>query len=242
MSRALGILFFTLSSSAIALLRITRCYYNQSHGRDHTIAASSTNNPSTSTDSKVITPTGTVPESSINKDDACDACDKADVANDMIGSVKHYDRHVLIYTTDAEWEAKIEDGKDHFPFSLIKYIDDYSKVNSDSITIKVTAMHDASYDKGIDASSRHRFLIYPDNVILDVKEADVAQLATVLHRPSLLDSSGLDWKHLLPDCGLQIPSFKRLILVCTHAARDKRCGRAGPQGTHTVVAVCMCCS
>ena len=210
------------------------------------VDSSSTITPDTGTDSTTSLKTAIVTvESSINKDDGCNDCATGDtpvVVNDMIGSVSHYDRHVMIYTTESQWEAKIEDRKDHFPFSLIKYIDDYSKVNSDSITIKVTAMHDASYDKGIDASSRHRFLIYPDNVILDVKEADVAQLATVLHRPSLLDSSGLDWKHLLPDCGLQIPSFKRLILVCIHAARDKRCGRAGPQGTHTVVAVCMCCS
>jgi hypothetical protein len=236
MSRALGVLFFTLSSNAIALLRITRCYYSQSLSRDKTIAAISTNNPSTGKDSKVnnVTPVVTVSES-INKDNACDACDQPDVVNDMIGSVKHYDRHVMIYTTDAQWEAKLEDRQDHFPFSLMKYIDEYRKENSDSITIKVTAMHDASYDKEIDAS-RHRFLIYPDNVILDVKESDVAQLATVLHRPSLLDSSGQDWKHLLPDCRLQIPSFNRLILVCIHAARDKRCGRAGPQGIRS----CRC--
>ena len=213
---------------------------SSSCGSDKKVAdSSSAVAPGTGTDSSAILKTATVTVSeSIYIDDGCNSCSTGDtpvVVNDMIGSVNHYDRHVMIYTTEAQWEAKLEDRQDHFPFSLMKYIDEYRKENSDSITIKVTAMHDASYDKEIDAS-RHRFLIYPDNVILDVKESDVAQLATVLHRPSLLDSSGQDWKHLLPDCRLQIPSFNRLILVCIHAARDKRCGRAGPQGIRS----CRC--
>lgn len=40
-----------------------------------------------------------------------------------------------------------------------------------------------------------------------------------------------DYKLLLDinSCSVTSPSWKRLILVCVHQARDKRCGRAGPQ-------------
>jgi hypothetical protein len=39
---------------------------------------------------------------------------------------------------------------------------------------------------------------------------------------------------ILGCCSVESPNWKRLILVCAHQARDKRCGRAGPQVIQTM--------
>jgi len=53
-----------------------------------------------------------------------------------------------------------------------------------------------------------------------VRESQLASFAKALEGANASDEAQLFWPMPLP--------WKHLLLVCTHASRDKRCGRAGP--------------
>jgi (2Fe-2S) ferredoxin len=50
-------------------------------------------------------------------------CDICDVKNNMIGSVKPYDRHVIICAPSDAWESDISKHADAFPYSLIRFLE-----------------------------------------------------------------------------------------------------------------------
>ena len=164
----------------------------------------------------------------------CDACNEK--PNDMLGTVKAYDRHVIICVpphSSEIWERDIDMQADTFPYSLIKHIEDIKKANKikaesstepvKALKLKLTALVEAGEDIAHPMSSAN-VLVYPDNLLFSVHDDQLAQFAAFLSQPLPLREAP-DFKQYI----CSAPAWKKLVLVCQHGARDKRCGRAGPQ-------------
>jgi hypothetical protein len=139
-----------------------------------------------------------------NADDCLDCTTKS-----LSNTVKSYDRHVIICGYSSMASSHIE--RDNF---FIEKLNAYLKEHS--VTIKITACnHPNSSESYLD------LIIFPERVLVSLNEEseyDIEMLAMWLLNTSI--------PLTLPKQPLP---FKRLILVCTHTARDKRCGRIGPQ-------------
>ena len=139
----------------------------------------------------------------IEKISTCDNCSK--IAN----TVKPYDRHIMVCSS-IPWEAKIEHS---YPFSnLLSYITNYKTTQSIDIIIKVTAC-----DRPNSSPDKLDILVYPEARMYSIEDSRLEAFcnALVIGKFDTFDSLPLPWD--------------TLILVCIHASRDKRCGRAGPQ-------------
>ncbi|KAJ1409270.1 Sucrase/ferredoxin-like-domain-containing protein [Ochromonadaceae sp. CCMP2298] len=180
---------------------------------------------------------------------ACDGCDVK--PNNMIGSVKPYDRHVIICAPSDAWESDIGKHADAFPYTLIRFLEegkpkkepkdeekekqvvDDSKMESTEskegkkskgCKLKITALHEPTTHF---TAQTHlcSVLVYPDNLLFRLAEPQLLAFSRLLQLPQPLK------QHTLQQAGYDCtpPPWKRLALVCTHGSRDKRCGRAGPQ-------------
>ncbi len=123
------------------------------------------------------------------------------------GTVKLYGRHLFVCTGAADWPAHIEEDGG-FSQALNQAI----QTQTLAVPVKLTACDAPSLGPGVD------LLVFPDGIrYLGLSEADF---------PALIDdhllanriSRRLRWE---PAPGL-------FIFVCTHAARDARCGECGP--------------
>lgn len=144
----------------------------------------------------------------------------------MIGSVKQHDRHVLLCGPATEWPKKIE-GVDAFPMTMIAPIETAAEATATKIII--TACHHTSTESEVTTDGDEQMtevIVYPDSLLFIVAESQSESFAQLLSERQPL--------YRLPADRLQqfrarpVP-FQRLVLVCTHGNRDKRCGRAGPQ-------------
>jgi len=75
-----------------------------------------------------------------------------------------------------------------------------------------------SIDEKSSTSEGYDIIVYPDAVrYVGVTTADIPKFIDHIYNNTVTEIK-------------QVPlTFKRLVLVCTHANRDKRCGRIGPQ-------------
>jgi (2Fe-2S) ferredoxin len=125
------------------------------------------------------------------------------------GTVKFYQRHLLVCTGRAGWPAKIEsDGG--FLQALWEAIT--PRVPEMPLKVKMTACDEVSLGRGYD------LLVFPDAIrYLGVREADL---------PALVED------HLVGNRVSERIPHERLmgqhIFVCVHAERDARCGACGP--------------
>jgi len=181
----------------------------------------------------------------------CDTCACEDKPNDMIGSVKNYDRHVVICVppgSDSEWLNDIGLQAETFPYSLNRSIETLVKAAKKAksaaiaaestaesaiavstepkkaLSVKVTAMVLAPEDPVIANSAK--ILVYPDNLAFDLFPEQVSSFAELVMQPLPLKESQQvkNFTHGAPWFGA-----KKLMLVCVHNARDKRCGAKGPE-------------
>ena len=108
-----------------------------------------------------------------------------------------------------------------------------NKEEKKGIKLKVTALlepsevaENASVDEvsgGIAKTTTARILVYPDNIVFTLQPDQMQSFAALVSQPNPLRETDLsNYQQTQPD-------WKALILVCVHNARDKRCGRAGPQ-------------
>ncbi|KAJ1423493.1 Sucraseferredoxin-like protein [Ochromonadaceae sp. CCMP2298] len=181
-------------------------------------------------------------------------CDICDVKNNMIGSVKPYDRHVIICAPSDAWESDISKHADAFPYSLIRFLEqgkpkeprDKEKKVVDGMLesiekkgqegqegregreskckVKLTALHEPTTHSTAQAHLCS-VLVYPDNLLFRLAEPQLEAFSGLLLQPQPLS------QHTLQQAGYECapPPWKRLALVCTHGSRDKRCGAEGPQ-------------
>ena len=195
----------------------------------------------------------------------CDGCNNKSIENelkpnDMLNSVKHYDRHVILFTPTFEWSPSIEDYQE-FPFSIIKSLDEIQqstkmKLTSDNtntnsidnisnkkkLKIKITALHEPSLSTSTsNDKDTCQILIYPENLLFHVRRNQIDAFAKLVNQPIILTTNDNTTNtiestlihnyniDLINEFQYTIPTWKKLILVCIHQSRDKRCGRAGPQ-------------
>jgi (2Fe-2S) ferredoxin len=125
------------------------------------------------------------------------------------GSVKLYRRHVLVCTGTGEWPSHIDTGG-----GFLQALSEAMAARQDAmpLPVKVTACDEPGRGAG------HDLLVFPDQVrYLGVRESDF---------PALIED------HLVGDRVSERirhePLAGRHVFVCTHGARDERCGLAGP--------------
>jgi len=151
-----------------------------------------------------------------------------------------------------KWPSKVEE------IPLVAHITErLSAAKDNGVFLKVTACDYNNYKDSIDGGaacsdcandwvgmSQISFILYPEAVIVDVPAAVTEATEGAAMSPLDLflawavrpNSSAAELASLLESCVadgagpavIPVP-WTKLILVCTHANRDKRCGRAGPQ-------------
>lgn len=127
----------------------------------------------------------------------------------LAGSVKPFGRHLFLCTGVASWPAHIEDDGG-FAQALNQAIQ--SQAPTLAAAVKLTACDAPSVGPGID------LLVFPDCVrYLGLTAADIPLLVAD-HLVTGRLSNRLRWE----------PVTAAYVFVCTHAARDARCGECGP--------------
>lgn len=149
----------------------------------------------------------------------------------MSGSVKHYDKHVIVCdTTDEVWGKNLDNDEDgvvfHLGRSLRMLKDMYPETK-----IKITA---CTYNHNIEDPPLFSFIVYPEGNLVSFSRPK-----TPIATDAIMDTftkyllTG-DKEHLILSSQSSIvtiekPFWKHLLLVCTHRKRDERCGKAGPE-------------
>lgn len=125
------------------------------------------------------------------------------------GTVKFYGRHLILCTGEAGWPAHIEDDGG-FVEALNQTIQTH--IQQLATPVKLTACDAPSAGPGFD------LLVFPDRIrYLGLTETDFEALVTD-HLIENRVSERLRWE--------SAPST--FVFVCTHGARDARCGECGP--------------
>ena len=139
----------------------------------------------------------------------------------MEGTVNQYDRHVIISVSDCTWPKKIETDEHSLSARLACAI---SSCEVDNFSVKTTLCHDPFKDTDLSGKlDALRVFVYPDNISFSLNAENFSAFASLVNSPGVLMS--------LPSTNnfLRLPMpWKKLILVCIHGNRDRRCGRAGP--------------
>jgi hypothetical protein len=145
-------------------------------------------------------------------EDSCSAC-----SSTMTGTVKHYDKHVIVYDANESWGKKVESEEG----SLVNMLNEAISENKTGPSIKLTVC----FYPEMCTPDEARVLIYPEAQVLTFPKSVI----NVNRVASYLRSGDQNALNAVPNYSISIAPWKRLALVCVHQARDKRCGRAGPQ-------------
>jgi (2Fe-2S) ferredoxin len=126
------------------------------------------------------------------------------------GSVKFYERHLIVCTGDTEWPARIElDGG--FLQALADTMAYYAL--DMPLKVKMTACDDLSL-----TPAGYDILVFPDMVrYIGLKTADL-ETFVIDQLVSSQPSSRLQHQ----------PLTGQHVFVCVHGRRDERCGQCGP--------------
>jgi len=128
----------------------------------------------------------------------------------LVGTVGYFTMTVVVCTGTQEWPVKVEKTKGTFVNSLVVA----TKGQDVDGVPKFFACSEPSSGDGYD------LYVYPDDVkYIGIKEEDI---------PIFVEDQLVKGK--VSTRLKSIPLGGRYhVLVCTHASRDKRCGRSGPQ-------------
>lgn len=165
--------------------------------------------------------------------DPCDSCNAASssTATDppqkysksrsMLNSVKPYGRHIIIFKSEepTSWPRSIESEESTFTFRVSEYL---TANKSKQFPIKLTACHDES--KSIDHSMT-QVAIYPENIIVKIQNHQAERFAEIINSRDKIKCESL------LDLGVEYEpiTWKKLVLVCIHGNRDKKCHLHGTQ-------------
>lgn len=129
----------------------------------------------------------------------------------LVGTVGYFNRSVIVCTGEADWPAKVVKTKGTFISKIVGEAN--SRDNIDGFPIYL-ACNEASSGAGTDV------YVYPDEVkYIGLSDEDI---------PAFVEDQLVKGK--VSDRLKHISLHGKLhALVCTHATRDKRCGRSGPQ-------------
>mmetsp|Transcript_8836 Transcript_8836/g.10994 ORF Transcript_8836/g.10994 Transcript_8836/m.10994 type:complete len:327 (-) Transcript_8836:137-1117(-) len=179
--------------------------------------------------------------------DSCGVCTSCE-ESPMLGSMKPYQRHVIICSGTSDFGVShIEKEEGSFAKKLQEALIDHKLIqkkgkknkkdhkhvekNADKgdaakapekeektveevVKIKLTASSETSLEEG-----KTDVLVYPEALRYQLTDNDISAFV----QQQLVKGEVCEALSPLP------VQYKHLILVCTHAQRDRRCGRAGPQ-------------
>lgn len=174
-------------------------------------------------------------------------CEKC--VDEMKTSLKPYNRHLILClpqgvnpfldsSDDVNWPSHIEE------IPIVKYFNDTKgKYENDIIKLKLTA---CDFNPSVNVTSDDVYdtsisiILYPENVIItipfnsSVVESDYVEklfqwcYSMQPGADSVTSTTSLRERYKDTSVVINDTSWDKLILVCIHMARDKRCGRAGP--------------
>ena len=125
-------------------------------------------------------------------------------------SVKRYDLHLLIvYRSGYQWGKDIAEESNSFAFSLSQAVGAAAALGN----VKITG---CVMEGGADDDEFRDIVIYPDALLISgVAKSQIDMFVQELFSRKL---SSLTIKRC---------PWDKIVLICTHAARDKRCGSKG---------------
>jgi (2Fe-2S) ferredoxin len=134
-------------------------------------------------------------------------------------TASHVDRHIII-SFPENWPARIEKQEGSLAAAISAQIKHLLIERNPHYEIKITACDRVSTVEGL-----VDIFVYPDKLTYSIPPGDEEKISIFASEmvpyassppplPSVLSSGPLPWK--------------KLVLVCVHGSRDKRCGRAGP--------------
>jgi hypothetical protein len=130
--------------------------------------------------------------------------------------VKRIDRHVIV-STSGTWEKHVGKLGGTFIYALNDAIEKLQAELGVKIKLKLTACERASSVDGFTD-----VIMYPERMLFQVPTTDTTAIHTLARVALGVDPAS--------ESGLRsdpVP-YRKLVLVCSHMARDKRCGKAGP--------------
>ncbi|GAA5805330.1 hypothetical protein HPULCUR_010845 [Helicostylum pulchrum] len=147
----------------------------------------------------------------------------------ILGSVKPYGRHIIIATGSSDWAKKIEQEQGTFAYSLSEAESNAARSNpwKNLVTNSSLVSVHSTVTDGCDV------LILPDNILVANVTADKANDFYQLFVQTDLPKEPIDIDLMKYDSRLGRMKifknpYKKLILLCSHKKRDKRCGVTAP--------------
>jgi hypothetical protein len=158
------------------------------------------------------------------KQAACDAV--CEYNPSLVGTVKKlYTRHILLCTGEMDWAAKILHEEGSFAAELSKEVKRRVKSGEVSTAPLITAISEPSHTHTKDSID---IIVFPEGVVYPgVTRGDLGVFVQQQVVSGTIAASLPH--HTLP--------FDRLVLVCTHGSRDRRCGRLGPETMESIGAM-----
>lgn len=150
----------------------------------------------------------------------CEVCVPGGKQCALWNSVSKFNRHLVVLTDIGLWPERIEKEEGTWFWEFTRA----SKALGREFKVKMTATDSMC---GLPGSSRTMGMVYPENILVSLPSAadkDTFQVFVEgLHDKEL--PSGFAGLFKAP---IESLPFDRLVLVCVHGSRDKRCGKAGP--------------
>jgi len=134
-------------------------------------------------------------------------------------SVKPYKRHLIICDGENSnnWPRSIEEVEGSFAFKLTPYLTSKSK----EYPVRLTACnYIGPSHKSEDISD---VIIYPESFLVKVPHALIPSFANIASKHEPLT------REMFHDFIVDNLPWKKVLFVCIHAARDRRCMKFGPE-------------
>lgn len=144
----------------------------------------------------------------------------------LLGTVKKlYTRHILLCTGEMDWAPKIVHEEGSFAAQLAKEV----KLRVKSGEVETSPMITAISEPSSHAHTKDSIdiIVFPEAVRYSaLRPADIPLFV----QQQVVEGHIASLPHHLLD-------FDKLVLVCTHGNRDRRCGRLGPETMESIGAM-----
>eukprot|EP01102_Stenamoeba_stenopodia_P002170 TRINITY_DN1194_c0_g1_i1.p1 TRINITY_DN1194_c0_g1~~TRINITY_DN1194_c0_g1_i1.p1 ORF type:complete len:295 (-),score=80.99 TRINITY_DN1194_c0_g1_i1:130-972(-) len=133
----------------------------------------------------------------------------------LVNTVKRYHRHLIICDGKEDWIKKIEREEHSIAQVFKQAAGSFESLPEDKIF-----MVTAASEKSTGPPGTFDVLVYPEQLrYIGVTTENAAEF----FKTQVIEGKVYEG---LPHHPIE---YKHLVLICTHATRDKRCGRIGPQ-------------
>eukprot|EP00903_Cladosiphon_okamuranus_P008464 g8132.t1 len=175
---------------------------------------------------------GATPPPATTTKQPCGGCDCGLMEpGPLEGSMHAYERHIIICSGHQDWPKVVEAEESSLAESLFNLCLGAGLIFTKKVAlaakkagapktrqVKISACAEPS--RGPEGTTD--VIVYPEGLIYSLSRDDTSSLEHFL-KVQLMEGRVATQLHPVP------VAYKKMVLVCTHMSRDKRCGRAGPQ-------------